>query len=286
MKPLANIFYRVTALLGATGTFFCFIGIFFAWILHSRLDGGVKGAFDDVHDNFVNVETLACDVQADIETALATGQELRRILSPSAEEETETLEITPGLIAKAKALKETLGDVNKTIGESRKLLDRMEGYKKSLLDDIQLLDPESLDSINEKFLAAQEQCERALDFSQTIASSPVRKAEVDKEKSSEELATVTRTLARLFGVLSRLENQFASLPENIDEICDELSKTRAAVRTNVFYTSSLLTLFLIWMGSGQATLFRFGCRNVSRLKAASATAEADERDELAELEPN
>ena len=162
----------------------------------------------------------------------------------------------------------------------------MEGYKKSLLDDIQLLDPESLDSINEKFLAAQEQCERALDFSQTIASSPVRKAEVDKEKSSEELATVTRTLARLFGVLSRLENQFASLPENIDEICDELSKTRAAVRTNVFYTSSLLTLFLIWMGSGQATLFRFGCRNVSRLKAASATAEADERDELAELEPN
>ncbi|MCH2122684.1 MAG: hypothetical protein MK136_15770, partial [Pirellulaceae bacterium] len=55
MKPSAKIFYQVTAFLGATGTFLCFIGIFFVWILYSRIDGGVKGAFDDVDDNFVNV---------------------------------------------------------------------------------------------------------------------------------------------------------------------------------------------------------------------------------------
>ena len=314
MKPMPKIFYRVTALLGATGTFLCFIGIFFVWILYSRIDGGVKGAFDDVRDNFLKVEKILTGtvpedtgtdqkdigtvpedtgtdqkdtgaVQDDIKTALATGQKLRRLLSPSAKEETQLLELPPGVIAEAKSLKKTLEDVNENIGDARKLLDRMEGYKKSLLADIKLFEPKSLDSINEQFLSVQEQCERALDFSERIASSPEKK-EVNKEKASEVVATVSRTLARLLGVLTRLNNRVASLPGTIDEARDELLKTRASVRTNIFYTSSLLTLFLVWMVSGQATLFRSGCSNVSRLKTASAAAEADESDEIAELEPS
>ena len=286
MKPLAKIFYQVTAFLGATGTFLCFVGIFFVWILYSRLDGGVKGAFDDVHDNFVKVKTQTSEVQKDIKTARATRQKLRQLLDLSAKEETHPLELSPGLIAEAESLNKTLEKVNEKIGEARKLLDRMEGYKKSLLDDIKLLEPKSLDSINEQFLSAQEQCERALDFSQRIASSPQRKAEVDTEKASEEVATVSRTLTRLLGVLERLRNHVVRLSGEIDEVRDELLKTRASVRTNIFYTSILLKLFLIWMGSGQATLFRFGYSNVSRLKTASATAEADESDEIAELDPN
>ena len=286
MKPLAKIFYQVTAFLGATGTFLCFVGIFFVWILHSRLDGGVKGAFDDVHDNFVKVKTQTSEVQKDIKTARATGQKLRQLLSPSAKEEPQPLELPPGLIAEAESLNKTLEKVNEKIGEARKLLDRMEGYKKSLLYDIKLLEPKSLDSINEQFLSAQELCERALDFSQRIASSPERKAEVDTEKASEEVATVSRTLARLFGVLTRLDNHVASLPGRIDEVCKVLAEIGTAVRANIFYTSILLKLFLIWMGSGQATLFRFGYSNVSRLKTASAAAEADESDEIAELDPN
>ena len=286
MKPLAKIFYQVTAFLGATGTFLCFVGIFFVWILHSRLDGGVKGAFDDVHDNFVKVKTQTSEVQKDIKTARATGQKLRQLLSPSAKEEPQPLELPPGLIAEAESLNKTLEKVNEKIGEARKLLDRMEGYKKSLLDDIKLLEPKSLDSINEQFLSAQEQCERALDFSQRIASSPQRKAEVDTEKASEEVATVSITLNRLSGVLTRLDNHVGSLPGRIDIVCKELEEIGTAVRANIFYTSILLKLFLIWMGSGQATLFRFGYSNVSRLKTASATAEADESDEIAELNPN
>lgn len=286
MKPLAKIFYQVTAFLGATGTFLCFVGIFFVWILYSRLDGGVKGAFDDVHDNFVKVKTRTSEVQKDIKTARATGQKLRQLLFPSAKEEPQPLELPPGLIAEAESLNKTLEEVNEKIGEARKLLDRMEGYKKSLLYDIKLLEPKSLDSINEQFLSAQEQCERALDFSQRIASSPERNAEVDTEKASEEVATVSRTLARLFGVLTRLNNHVASLPGRIDEVCKELAEVGTAVRAYIFYTSILLKLFLIWMGSGQATLFRFGYSNVSRLKTASATAEADESDEIAELNPN
>ncbi|MEE3075683.1 MAG: hypothetical protein VX739_08390 [Planctomycetota bacterium] len=294
MKPSAKIFYQVTAFLGATGTFLCFIGIFFVWILYSRLDGGVKGAFDDVHDNFMKVKIILTGtdqkntgtVQNDMKTALATGQKLRRLLSPAAKDETQLLELPPDVIAEAESLTKTLKDVNKKIGDARKLLDRMEGYKKSLLDDIKLLEPKSLDSINEQFLSAQEQCERALDFSQRIASSPQRKAEVDTEKASEEVATVSRTLNRLFGVLTRFGNHVASLSGTIDGVRDELLKTRASVRANIFYASILLKLFLIWMGSGQATLFRFGYSNVSRLKTASATAEADESDEIAELDPN
>ena len=286
MKPLAKIFYQVTAFLGATGTFLCFVGIFFVWILYSRVDGGVKGAFDDVHDNFVKVKTQTSEVQKGIKTARATGQKLRQLLDLSAKEETHSLELHSGLIAEAESLNKTLEEVNEKIGEARKLLDRMEGYKKSLLDNIKLLEPKSLDSINEQFLSAQEQCERALDFSQRIASSPQRKAEVDTEKASEEVATVSRTLARLSGVLTRLDNHVGSLPGRIDVVCKELEEIGTAVRTNIFYTSILLKLFLIWMGSGQATLFRFGYSNVSRLKTASAAAEADESDEIAELDPN
>ena len=305
---MPKIFYRVTAFLGATGTFLCFIGIFFVWILYSRIDGGVKGAFDYVHDNFVKVERILTGtvpedtdtdqkdtdtdqkdtgaVQKDIRTALATGQKLRRLLFPPAKEETQLLELPPGLIAEAESLKKTLEDVNENIGDARKLLDRMEGYKKSLLADIKLFEPKSLDSINEKFLSVQEQCERALDFSQRIASSPEYKAEANKEKASEVVAAAGRALLRLRGVLARLKVHVTSLPGTIGEVRDELLKTRASVRTNIFYTSSLLTLFLIWMVSGQATLFRSGCSNVSRLKTASAAAEADESDEIAELEPS
>ena len=308
MKPSAKIFYQVTAFLGATGTFLCFVGIFFVWILHSRLDGGVKGAFDYVHDNFVKVEIILTGtvpedtdtdqkdtdtdqkdtgaVQKDIRTALATGLKLRRLLFPPAKEETQLLELPPGVIAQAESLTKTLKDVNVKIGEARKLLDRMEGYKKSLLSDIKLLEPKSLDSINEQFLTVQEQCERALDFSQRIASSPEHNAEVNKEKASEVVAAAVRALFRLRGVLARLNDHVTSLPGTIDEVRDELLKTRASVRTNIFYTSSLLTLFLIWMVSGQATLFRSGRSNVSRLKTASAAAEADESDEIDELEPN
>ena len=156
MKPSAKIFYQVTAFLGATGTFLCFIGIFFVWILYSRLDGGVKGAFDDVHDNFMKVKIILTGtdqkntgtVQNDMKTALATGQKLRRLLSPAAKEETQLLELPPDVIAEAESLTKTLKDVNKKIGDARKLLDRMEGYKKSLLDDIKLLEPKSLSLIH------------------------------------------------------------------------------------------------------------------------------------------
>ena len=305
---MPKIFYRVTAFLGATGTFLCFIGIFFVWILYSRIDGGVKGAFDYVHDNFVKVEIILTGtvpedtdteqkdtdtdqkdtgaVQKDIRTALATGQKLRRLLFPPAKEETQLLELPPGLIAEAESLTKTLEDVNENIGYARKLLDRVEGYKKSLLADIKLFEPKSPDSINEQFLSVQEQCERALDFSQRIASSPEHKAEVNKENASEVVATVSRAFTRLRGVLARLNDHVTSLLGTIDEQRDELLKTRASVHTNIFYTSSLLTLFLIWMVSGQATLFRSGCSNVSRLKTASAAAEADESDEIDELEPS
>ena len=308
MKPSAKIFYQVTAFLGATGTFLCFIGIFFVWILYLRIDGGVKGAFDDVDDNFVNVvkiltgkvpegtgtdqkDTVADQkdtvaVQKDVEMALETGQKLQQLFYPSAEEKTQLLELPPGVITEAESLTKTLEKVNEKIGDARKLLDRMEGYKKSLLDDIKLLEPKSLDSINEKFLSVQEQCERALDFSQRIASSPEHNAEVNKEQASEVVATAFRALLRLRGVLARLNDHVDSLPGTIDKVRDELLKTRASVRTYIFCTSSLLTLFLIWMVSGQATLFRSGCSNVSRLKTASAAAEADESDEIAELEPS
>ena len=294
MKPSAKILYQVTAFLGATGTFLCFIGIFFVWILYSRLDGGVKGAFDDVHDNFMKVKIILTGtdqkntgtVQNDMKTALATGQKLRRLLSPAAKEETQLLELPPGVIAEAESLTKTLEEVNEKIGNARKLLDRMEGYKKSLLDNINLFEPKSFDSINEQFLSVQEQCDRALDFSQRIASSPEYKAEANKEKASEVVATVSRAFTRLRGVLTRLNDHVDSLPGTIDKMRDELLKTRASVRTYIFCTSSLLTLFLIWMVSGQATLFRSGCSNVSRLKTASAAAEADESDEIAELEPS
>ena len=294
MKPSAKILYQVTAFLGATGTFLCFIGIFFVWILYSRLDGGVKGAFDDVHDNFMKVKIILTGtdqkntgtVQNDMKTALATGQKLRRLLSPAAKEETQLLELPPGVIAEAESLTKTLEEVNEKIGNARKLLDRMEGYKKSLLDNINLFEPKSFDSINEQFLSVQEQCDRALDFSQRIASSPEYKAEANKEKASEVVATVSRAFTRLRGVLTRLNDHVDSLPGTIDKMRDELLKTRASVRTYIFCTSSLLTLFLIWMVSGQATLFRSGCSNVSRLKTASAAAEADESDEIDELEPS
>ena len=315
MKPSAKIFYQVTAFLGATGTFLCFIGIFFVWILYSRIDGGVKGAFDYVDDNFVKVERILTGtvpedtdtdqkdtdtdqkdtdtdqkdtgaVQKDIRTALATGQKLRRLLFPPAKEETQLLELPPGVIAEAESLTKTLEEVNEKIGTARKLLDRIEGYKKSLLDNINLFEPKSFDSINEQFLSVQEQCDRALDFSQRIASSPEYKAEANKEKASEVVATVSRAFTRLRGVLTRLNDHVDSLPGTIDKVRDELLKTRASVRTYIFCTSSLLTLFLIWMVSGQATLFRSGCSNVSRLKTASAAAEADESDEIAELEPS
>ena len=211
---------------------------------------------------------------------------MRRLLFPPAKEETQLLELPPGVIAEAESLTKTLEEVNEKIGNARKLLDRMEGYKKSLLDNINLFEPKSLDSINEQFLSVQEQCERALDFSQRIASSPEHNAEVNKEKASEVVATAGRALLRLRGVLARLNVHVTSLPGTIDEVRDELLKTRASVRTYIFCTSSLLTLFLIWMVSGQATLFRSGCSNVSRLKTASAAAEADESDEIAELEPS
>ncbi|MEC8300895.1 MAG: hypothetical protein VX035_04190 [Planctomycetota bacterium] len=225
-------------------------------------------------------------VQKDVEMALATGQKLRRLFFPSAEEKTQLLELPPGVIAQAESLTNTLKDVNVKIGNARKLLDRMEGYKKSLLADIKFFEPKSLDSINEQFLSVQEQCERALDFSQRIASSPEHNAEVNKEKASEVVATAGRALLRLRGVLARLNVHVTSLPGTIDEVRDELLKTRASVRTYIFCTASLLTLFLIWMVSGQATLFRSGRSNVSRLKTASAAAEADESDEIDELEPN
>ena len=315
MKPSAKIFYQVTAFLGATGTFLCFISIFFVWILYLRIDGGVKGAFDDVDDNFVNVvkiltgkvpegtgtdqkdtvadqkDTVAVQkdtvaVQKDVEMALETGQKLQQLFYPSAEEKTQLLELPPGVITEAESLTKTLEEVNEKIGNARKLLDRMEGYKKSLLDNINLFEPKSFDSINEQFLSVQEQCDRALDFSQRIASSPEYKAEANKEKASEVVATVSRAFTRLRGVLTRLSDHVDSLPGTIDKVRDELLKTRASVRTYIFCTSSLLTLFLIWMVSGQATLFRSGCSNVSRLKTASAAAEADESDEIAELEPS
>ena len=232
MKPSAKIFYQVTAFLGATGTFLCFIGIFFVWILYSRIDGGVKGAFDDVRDNFLKVEKILTGtvpedtdtdqkdtgaVQKEIRTALAPGQKLRRLLFPPAKEETQLLELPPGVITEAESLTKTLEKVNEKIGDARKLLDRMEGYKKSLLDNINLFEPKSFDSINEQFLSVQEQCDRALDFSQRIASSPEYKAEANKEKASEVVATVSRAFTRLRGVLARLNDHVTSLLGTIDE---------------------------------------------------------------------